>query len=297
MVKLRKQMRAIPKPDVSFSSVVGLPAVYLSGARKSFGEKEVLHDVSLTIAKGEVLSIIGPSGAGKSTLLRCLTLLDSFDSGELAYDSLVVCEPKDSADDGRARKDTSSKADHALEVRPTVYDKQVMQKARMRFGIVFQDYNLFPHMSVRKNVIDAPLVVQKRDEAEVNREADRLLKELGLTDYADKVPCQLSGGQQQRVAIARALCMNPRVMYFDEATSALDPRLTEEMHRIIRELADKGMAVGIVTHEMDFARVVSDRVAFLIDGRIVEEGTPEQVIEHPQDLRTQKFLARPSTEA
>ena len=297
MSKLGKKMRAIPTPDVSFSSVVGLPAVFLSGARKAFGEKEVLHDVSLSIARGEILSIIGPSGAGKSTLLRCLTLLDTFDAGELAYDNLIVCQPQGSELDARTRKDATAEASHALEIRPAVYDKGTMRKARMRFGIVFQNYNLFPHMSVRQNIMDAPLVVQKRAEDEVRQEADRLLDQLGLTEHADKVPCELSGGQQQRVAIARALCMNPRVMFFDEATSALDPKLTEDIHRIIRGLAKEGMAVGIVTHEMDFARAVSDRVAFLIDGRIVEQGTPEQVIEHPKDPRTQAFLARPAADA
>ena len=246
-------------------------AVSAISVGKSFGSKVVLHDVSLTIDKGEVVSIIGPSGAGKSTMLRCLTLLDTYDRGDFSYGDLTV-----------AHADASGKA---------VYDKAAMKAARMRFGIVFQNYNLFPHYTVMQNICDAPVVVQHRDKAEVEEEARELLRRVDLTDHADKVPCELSGGQQQRVAIARALAMHPEVMYFDEATSALDPKLTADMHRLIREFAASGMAVGIVTHEMGFAREVSDRVAFLIDGQIVEEGTPEQVIEHPQDERTRMFLS------
>lgn len=246
-------------------------AVHLEGAHKSFGQKEVLRGISLDIHQGEVVSLIGPSGAGKSTLLRCLTLLDRFDAGQLDYGTVQVCKDQD----GRA-----------------VYDRDSMKQARMRFGIVFQNYNLFPHYTVMKNITDAPLVVQHRDPQEVEAEARELLDRLDLADQAQKVPCQLSGGQQQRVAIARALCMNPSIVYFDEATSALDPKLTADMHRIIRELAADGMAVGIVTHEMGFARDASDRIAFLFDGLIVEEGPADQVIEHPKDPRTQKFLSR-----
>lgn len=246
-------------------------AVHLSGAGKSFGQKEVLRGISLDIHAGEVVSLIGPSGAGKSTLLRCLTLLDRFDAGQMDYGSVRVC----SNQDGHAR-----------------YDADSMKAARMRFGIVFQNYNLFPHYTVMKNITDAPIVVQHRDPAEVEAEAKNLLDRLDLADQAQKVPCQLSGGQQQRVAIARALCMNPQIIYFDEATSALDPKLTADMHRIIRELAADGMAVGIVTHEMGFARDASDRIAFLFDGQIVEEGPAEQVIEHASDPRTRKFLSQ-----
>ncbi len=266
-------LKGIPTPDQSFATFMGLPAVYLRGGRKSFGEKEVLRGVSLLINKGEVVSIIGPSGAGKSTLLRCLTLLDSFDQGELAYGNVLVA--KDDED----------------EAARCSYDRQAMRQARMRFGIVFQNFNLFPHRTVLQNVVDAPVVVQGRPKEEVEAQARRLLGRLGIAGQADKVPCQLSGGQQQRVAIARALCMNPQIIYFDEATSALDPRLTEDMHALIRELAGNGMAVGIVTHEMGFAREVSDRVAFLFDGRVVEEGTPEQVMRNPRDERTRHFLA------
>ena len=250
-----------------------LPAVAALRVRKSFAGREVLHDVSLSIMPGEVLSLIGPSGAGKSTMLRCLTLLDTFDGGQLAYGDLTVC-----ADDARGR---------------AAYDKAAMRQARMRFGLAFQNYNLFPHYTVLQNVTDAPIVVQKRPREEVMEQATSLLRRLGLEEHAGKVPDQLSGGQQQRVAIARALCMNPHVMYFDEATSALDPKLTAEMRDLIRSLAaDDGMAVVVVTHEMGFAREVSDRVAFLFEGSIAEEGPAEQVIGDPRDERTRAFLAK-----
>lgn len=272
MTKHAKPKFDLPRPDESYATFMGLPAVYLKGATKSFGDKEVLQGVDLLIGKGEVVSIIGPSGAGKSTLLRCLTMLDRFDGGTLSYGSLTVF---DEDDEGRA-----------------VYDEEAVRQARMKFGIVFQSFNLFPHRTVMQNVIDAPMIVQGRPEEEVRAQADELLRRLDLTDHAEKVPDQLSGGQQQRVAIARALCMNPQIIYFDEATSALDPKLTADMHALIRELAAGGMAVGIVTHEMGFAREVSDRVCFLFDGQIVESGRPDQVIEHPKDERTRTFLAR-----
>ncbi len=272
MTKHAKPKFDLPRPDQSYASFMGLPAVYLKDATKSFGDKEVLKGVNLLINKGEVVSIIGPSGAGKSTLLRCLTMLDRFDGGTLAYGSLTVFGEDE---DGKA-----------------VYDEDAVQEARMKFGIVFQNFNLFPHRTVMQNIIDAPMIVQKREEEEVRMQASELLERLDLTEHADKVPDQLSGGQQQRVAIARALCMNPQIIYFDEATSALDPKLTADMHRLIRELAADGMAVGIVTHEMGFAREASDRVCFLFDGQIVESGKPEQVIEHPKDERTRSFLAK-----
>ena len=247
------------------------PAVSASHVRKSFAGREVLHDVSLDIMPGEVVSLIGPSGAGKSTLLRCLTLLETFDDGAFSYGDLQVCH------------DVNDRA---------VYEKRAMHEARMRFGLVFQNYNLFPHYTVLKNVTDAAITVQKRPKAEVEEQGMQLLRRLGLEEHAEKVPNQLSGGQQQRVAIARALCMNPQVIYFDEATSALDPKLTALMRDLIRSLAADGMAVGIVTHEMGFSREVSDRVAFLFDGNIVEEGPAEQVLTDPRDERTRTFLSK-----
>ena len=246
------------------------PAVYAYHVSKSFGQRVVLNDVEFHIDPGEVVSLIGPSGSGKTTLMRCLTLLDRFSAGEFGYADLAVCT------------DEGGKA---------VYSKDVMAQARSRCGIVFQNYNLFPHMTVLRNVCDAPVRVQRRDKAEVEESARKLLDRLGLTEHVDKVPCELSGGQQQRVAIARALCMRPEVLFFDEATSALDPKLTAEMRDLIRALAADGMAVGIVTHEMGFAREVSDRVAFLFNGDIVEEGTPEQVLEHPQSETVRTFLS------
>lgn len=250
------------------------PAVYAEHVRKSFNGREVLHDVDFHIDPSEVVTLIGPSGAGKSTLLRCLTLLDTFDGGSFGYGDLEVCG---------AVSSTEVKA---------AYTKAAMAQARMKFGLVFQNYNLFPHMTVLKNVTDAPVRVQRRSRDEVEGEARELLAQLGLAEHADKVPCQLSGGQQQRVAIARALCMRPDVIYFDEATSALDPKLTADMRDLIRRLSSQGMAVGIVTHEMGFARDVSDRVAFLYDGSIAEEGLPDQVLANPKTDFVREFLSR-----
>ena len=244
------------------------PVVSLEHARKSFGDVEVLHDISLSVAPGEVVAIIGPSGGGKSTLLRCLTLLERLDGGDLSYEDVVV-----------ARGGTYG-------------DKSVLARARARFGLVFQNYNLFPHFSVLRNVMDAPVCVQKRNGAEVEAEARALLAKMGLAGSEDKVPCQLSGGQQQRASIARALAMHPDIVYFDEPTSALDPELTAEVLRVIKQLAAENMTLVIVTHEMGFAREVADRVIFMDGGVIVEEGPAEQVIDHPREARTKAFLAQ-----
>ncbi len=252
-------------------SALGLPAVYVKDARKSFGDKEVLRDVSLSIKQGEVVSLIGPSGAGKSTLLRCLTLLDTFDSGELAYGNVRVCANVP----GESR---------------TTYDKEAERQARMRFGIVFQNYNLFPHYTVLKNVMDAPIVVQKRDPKEVEEQARKLLERLDIADHADKVPDQLSGGQQQRVAIARALCTKQPIMLLDEPTSALDPEMVSEVLNVMIELAQENITMICVTHEMGFARQVADRVVFMEDGQILEQGTPEHFFTHPDNPRCQAFL-------
>ena len=240
--------------------------------RKQFGSAEVLTDLSLSVTEGQVLSIIGPSGSGKSTLLRCATLLETMDGGDLIYLG------------NYAAKDVNGKA---------VYSSpEELKKIRGMFGLVFQNFNLFPHYSVLKNVMEAPMLVQKRKEKEVREEALALLDQMGLSDKADAYPWQLSGGQQQRVSIARALAMNPKILFFDEPTSALDPELTGEILRVIRKLAEKKMTMVIVTHEMTFARDVSDWVVFMNNGVIVEEGDPREVIDHPTHERTIQFLRR-----
>lgn len=246
--------------------------VSLESIEKSFGDVCVLKDISLQVAKGEVLGIIGPSGSGKSTLLRCATLLETFESGRLAYGDLIVAENND-----------SGKAVYA--------SKKVQQEAKMRFGLVFQGFNLFPHYSVLRNIISAPLHVQKRDVGEVFDQAYALLAKMGLSGKEDMMPCELSGGQQQRVAIARALALNPDVLYFDEPTSALDPELTRDVLKVIRDLAEEHMTMVIVTHEMFFARDVADRIIFIEGGVIVEEGKADDLINNPQQERTKAFLA------
>ena len=230
--------------------------------KKSFGDLDVLHDISMTVEEGEVVSIIGPSGSGKSTLLRCATMLETMDGGDLIYG-------------GEAAVRGGSYA-----------SKSKLAELKQFYGLVFQNY------SVLKNLIDAPIHVQKRSKAEVVKEARTLLENVGLSEKADNYPCQLSGGQQQRVAIARALAMNPSMLFFDEPTSALDPELTGEVLKILRELAEQKMTMVIVTHEIDFAKAVSDRVIFMADGYIVEQGTPEQVLDNPQNPRTQAFLTK-----
>ena len=248
------------------------PLVRLENVHKSYGENHVLRGISLAVNPGEVVAIIGASGGGKSTLLRCTTLLERFDAGGLSYGDLEVAR-----DEGGV----------------AVYGhKNVLQEAKQRFGLVFQNYNLFPHYTVLKNLMDAPLCVQKRDAAEVEAEARKLLERMGLAGNENKVPCELSGGQQQRVSIARALCMNPDVLFFDEPTSALDPELTQEVLKVIRDLASQHMTMVIVTHEMAFARDVADRIIFIDKGVIVEEGPAEQLINNPQHERTRAFLSR-----
>ena len=250
---------------------MGSALVSLSNARKSFGKTEVLKDISLSVEQGQVVGIIGPSGGGKSTLLRCMTLLETLDGGSLSYGDLAVA-----TDNGSG----------------AVYGgKDVLAKAKTRFGLVFQNFNLFPHYTVLKNVTDAPLSVQKRPKDEVMAQAHELLAKMGLAGKENMVPCELSGGQQQRVAIARALCLNPDVLFFDEPTSALDPELTKGVLKVIRDLADEHMTMVIVTHEMSFARDVADHIIFMDGGYIVEEGPAEQVINNPQHNRTKAFLA------
>ena len=240
---------------------------------KSFGSNEVLKGISFDIHAGEVLSVIGPSGSGKSTLLRCCTLLEKMDAGEIAYGDLTMAK---TGENGRA-----------------VYSSgAVLQQIRRRFGLVFQNFNLFPYYSVLRNLTEAPVRVEKKPRQEAEENARALLKKVGLENKADAYPCELSGGQQQRVAIARALAMQPDILFFDEPTSALDPELTGEILKVIRSLAEEHMTMVIVTHEMAFARGVSDRVIFMDGGVIVEEGDPNQVIDHPENERTKAFLAR-----
>lgn len=240
--------------------------------QKQFDGKEVLKDISLQLTQGEVVSIIGPSGSGKSTLLRCATFLERMDGGSLCYCGQQVVQNVD----GKALY-PSHKA---------------VQKAQQNFGLVFQNFNLFPHYSVLKNIVDAPLHVQKREKDEVYKEARELLAKVGLADRENAYPCELSGGQQQRVAIARAMAMNPKMLYFDEPTSALDPEMTAGVLTLMKELAKENMTMVIVTHEIGFAKAVSDRVIFMDEGYIVEEGTPESVIDNPQNERTKAFLRR-----
>ena len=240
--------------------------------KKTFGSLEVLKDISIEVNEGEVVAIIGPSGSGKSTFLRCATLLENMDEGTLSY-----CGESATLNESGAAQ---------------YVDKKKLHSIRNDFGLVFQNFNLFPHFSVLKNVIDAPINVQKRDKAEVTAEARELLKKVGLENKEDSYPGQLSGGQQQRVAIARALAMNPKMLFFDEPTSALDPEITAGILKLLRELANEKMTMVIVTHEIDFARNVADRVIFMDGGVIVEEGKPQDVIDNPKSERTKAYLQK-----
>jgi ABC-type polar amino acid transport system ATPase subunit len=237
--------------------------VNVKGVNKHFGHLHVLKDVSLDVARGEVVVIIGPSGSGKSTLLRCLNYLEPVQAGEIRVDGIRL--------------------DH---------HKTNIRKVRAEVGMVFQSFNLFPHLSVLRNVMLAPVIVRKRSEAEVRQEALTLLAKVGLQDKTDAFPSQLSGGQQQRVAIARALAMQPKLMLFDEVTSALDPELVREVLDVMKQLARDGMTMIVVTHEMGFAREVADRVIFMDEGRIVEQGSAEDVFDRPQNQRTKAFLGK-----
>lgn len=228
---------------------------------KSFGDNEVLKSIDLSVKEGEVVVIIGPSGSGKSTILRCLNLLEEPTSGEIFFEGQNITAPDSNID-----------------------------KIRQKMGMVFQSFNLFPHMSVLDNLTITPVKIKKEDPAKAKEQALALLDQVGLKEKADSYPASLSGGQQQRVAIARALAMNPDVMLFDEPTSALDPEMVGEVLAVMQDLAKKGMTMVVVTHEMGFAKEVADRVIFMADGIIQEEGTPEEIFEHPQNSRTQDFL-------
>ena len=238
---------------------------------KEYGSSVVLHGVSLSMEKGQVVSIIGPSGAGKSTFLRCLNHLEIIQKGSICVDGQYL-----------ARMDAEGNSVYAPE--------KEMRKICLNMGMVFQSFNLFPHMTVLENIMAAPVYVKGMAREEILPVAQRLLEKVGLWNKRDFYPGNLSGGQKQRVAIARALAMNPEIMLFDEPTSALDPELTGEVLKTIKQLADEDMTMIIVTHEMAFARSVSDKVLFMVDGRIEEEGTSEQIFDHPQNERTKTFL-------
>ncbi|WP_296631873.1 amino acid ABC transporter ATP-binding protein [Rhodoluna sp.] len=239
--------------------------------RKHFGSNEVLKGINLQVNRGEVLCLLGPSGSGKSTLLRCINHLETINGGRLYVDGSLM--------------GFREKGDALHEMRPSEIAKQ-----RSHIGMVFQRFNLFPHLTTLENVIEAPIGVSGMSRAAAREKALELLKTVGLADKADAYPSQLSGGQQQRVAIARALAMEPKLMLFDEPTSALDPELVGDVLDVMRKLADSGMTMIVVTHEMGFAREVADRVVFMDQGVVVEEGKPKDVIDKPQNPRTQAFL-------
>jgi octopine/nopaline transport system ATP-binding protein len=248
--------------------------VSIRDVRKSFGPNEVLKGVSLEVAKGDVVAIIGRSGSGKSTLLRCINMLEIPDAGDIAIAGEAIAL--------RRRRDGG----------PATADRAQIDRLRSQLGFVFQSFNLWSHMTVLENVIEAPVHVQKRPRAECIAEAEALLEKVGIADKRDHYPAHLSGGQQQRAAIARALCMHPKVLLFDEPTSALDPELVGEVLRVMRGLAEEGRTMLVVTHEMGFAREVSDRVIFLHGGVIEEDGPPQKVFGAPTSDRCRQFLAK-----
>ena len=239
------------------------PKIKVTGLKKDFGENHVLRGIDMEIQPGEVVCMIGPSGSGKSTFLRCLNRLEEATSGEILVDGESITGPKADVD-----------------------------RIRRHMGMVFQQFNLFPHYTVKQNLMWAPVELKLKTKEEAEKKALELLERVGLSDKVDAMPRSLSGGQQQRVAIARALCMDPDIMLFDEPTSALDPEMVSEVLDVMRELAEQGMTMVVVTHEMGFAHDVADRVAFFDQGIIQEQGTPEEVIDHPQHERTKSFLSK-----
>lgn len=248
-----------------------MSAIEIKNLEKRFGKLEVLKDISLTIESGEIVSIIGSSGSGKSTLLRCLNQLESINGGEVVIDG----DPMAWVENGKVKYAT----------------KEVLQAIRLKTGLVFQSFNLFPHFNVLRNITEAPIHVVGKSKEEAEKEAYELLDKLGLKDRADAYPYQLSGGQCQRVSIARALALQPKILFFDEPTSALDPELTGEVLKVIKSLTSLGITMVIVTHEMGFAREISDRLVFMDQGVIVENGTPEEVFASTNP-RTQSFLGK-----
>jgi polar amino acid transport system ATP-binding protein len=249
--------------------MAGEPILRIENIHKRFGDLEVLRGVDLAVGKGEVVCVLGPSGSGKSTLLRCINLLEPPEEGEIFLEGRDICKGTDAP---------SGEAGWHVDF------------LRQRVGIVFQQFNLFPHRSALGNVTLAQETALGRSKAEATEKARSLLERVGLGDKVDEYPERLSGGQQQRVAIARALAMDPRVMLFDEVTSALDPELVKEVLDAIRELAGEGMTMIVVTHELGFAREVGDRIVFIDEGRIVEEGPPAQMLDEPREERTRQFL-------
>lgn len=243
----------------------------MNHVQKTFDDLEVIKDISLYVEKGEVVSVIGPSGSGKSTLLRCAVMLEKMESGDLIYEGRY------------AARDVNGRSVYA--------DKNELKEIHKIFGLVFQNFNLFPHYSVLKNITDSLVRVDKIPKKEATDKAMELLKQLGLEDKANAYPYQLSGGQQQRVSIARALAKNPDILFFDEPTSALDPELTVEVLKVIKELASKHMTMVIVTHEMQFAKEVSDRIIFMEDGVIKGQGTPEEMF-NSEDARIREFIGK-----
>jgi ABC-type polar amino acid transport system ATPase subunit len=249
------------------------PKIAVRGLHKSFGQLKVLRDVDLLVEPGEVVVIIGPSGSGKSTMLRCISRLEKFEQGVIEVDGVAIAA---GTHDGAARKVDSDRS----------------RAMRREIGMVFQQFNLFPHMTALENVALAPRIVRGAGRAEAERTGRELLEKVGLADKLNEHPSRLSGGQQQRVAIARALAMRPEIMLFDEVTSALDPELVGEVLRVMRQLADEGMTMLVVTHEMAFAQEVGERVVFMDQGSIVEQGPPAQLFEHPEQERTRGFLRK-----
>jgi polar amino acid transport system ATP-binding protein len=250
------------------------PLIEIRSLSKRFGRVQVLRDVSLTITKGQTVAVIGPSGSGKTTMLRCINLLEEFEDGEIVFDGEPIgyrTEPN-----GRRRR----------------LPEREIAATRSNIGIVFQSFNLFPHMTVLRNIVAAPVRVRGIDRATAERTALDLLDRVGLADKVGEYPIRLSGGQQQRVAIARALAMQPKLMLFDEVTSALDPELVGEVLAVIRQLAEDGMTMVLVTHEMQFARDVADNVVFMAEGRIIEQGSPRTLFSNPQSDRLRTFLRR-----
>ncbi|RCS59972.1 amino acid ABC transporter ATP-binding protein [Brachybacterium sp. JB7] len=268
---------AAPVPDPGSDAAAGAaaPLIELEGVHKAFGDLHVLKNCDLSVAAGEVTVLIGPSGSGKSTLLRCINQLEEPTAGRVRIAGVTQGYAEKPLADGRWQKLPSTQIAHQ----------------RSRIGMVFQRFHLFPHMTALQNIMEAPIQVLGRSAAEAEKSALSLLERVGLADRADHYPSELSGGQQQRVAIARALAMDPELMLFDEPTSALDPELVAEVLAVLKELAEGGMTMIVVTHEMGFAREVADQVVFMDDGMILEQGTPDQLIEQPRSERLKGFLA------